>query len=201
MSTGFPPRSQPYAAASSAPSVVPSSPLRRLRPAGLPTTLRGAAEGSTPPQLPPTRLGATVCGPCSTSVPIPSRSPRACDELADQGVRAGGGVLCRARFAPAGAEPDGYAVLAAPELSRKQWPWSCWASDVLSGFQEMLLGATVYPLSYPVFGRLSLVPLWSVCPVWRLRLLDPATFGYSCLMSPCLVLDFTRCLEVPPSVP
>ena len=99
----------------------PSSPLRRLRPAGLPTTLRGAAEGSTPPQLPPTRLGATVCGPCSASVPIPSRSPRACDELAGQGVRAGGGVLCRARFAPAGAEPDGYAVLAATELSRKQW--------------------------------------------------------------------------------
>ncbi len=55
----------------------PSSPLRRLSPAGLPTTLRGAAEGSTPPQLPPTRLGATVCDPCSTSVPIPSRSPRA----------------------------------------------------------------------------------------------------------------------------
>ena len=73
------------------------------------------------PQLPPTRLGATVCGPCSASVPIPSRPPRACAELADQGVRAGGGVLCRARFAPAGSEPDGDAVLAAPELSRKQW--------------------------------------------------------------------------------
>ncbi len=28
---------------------------------------------------------------------------------------------------------------------------SCWASDVLSGFQEMLLGATVYPLSNPIF--------------------------------------------------
>ena len=65
-------------------------------------------------------LGAPVCGPFSTSVSIPSRSRRPCDELADQGVRAGGGVLCRARFATVGSEPDGDAVRAAPELSRKQ---------------------------------------------------------------------------------
>ena len=32
---------------------------------------------------------------------------------------------------------------------------------------------------------------------WRLRLLCPAAFGSSCLRPACLVLDFTRCLEVP----
>ena len=84
-------------------------------------------------------------------MPVPSRSPRECGGLADQDVRAGGGVLCRARFAPAGSEPDGDAVLAAPELSHKQWLCSCWAPDVLSRFRELLLGATVHPLSDPIF--------------------------------------------------
>ena len=68
----------------------------------------------------------------------------------------------------------------------------CYVRGVRIFLFEVALSGSGFSTYWSVFA----VPLWSVCPLCRLRLLCPATFGYSCLRSPCLVPHFARCLEV-----